>query len=169
MGPTKSTKAFIFIHRDEVVFPSSDICNIIQVENILIMDSQLGPLEEIETRIRKKRKIPQKKDFLYFHFFLEIHQFPFPFHILWKVSHSYVNIVGRSLHWFQPQLSIRETKLSFVIYFHSRLGWEDKERESVVLMRDTAQGGDIQDTHSHHKSSVCQDEAGALEVERDQI
>ena len=26
-----------------------DICNIIQVENILIMDSQLGPLEDSET------------------------------------------------------------------------------------------------------------------------
>ena len=29
-----------------------------------------------------------------------------------------------------------------------------------MLMRDTAQGGDIQDTHSHHKSSLCQTEAG---------
>ena len=69
---------------------SPDICNIIQVENILIMESQLGPLEEIETQMREKRKILQIK---YFHFFLKDSSISFSFPHIATVSHSYVNIL----------------------------------------------------------------------------
>ena len=51
------------LYWDEVLSASSDICSFVQVENILIMESQLGPQQEIETRNRKKIKIILITDF----------------------------------------------------------------------------------------------------------